>query len=72
MILQQELPWSLFLFVLGVGNIKYAHYQLFVLHCTAQLPGTSLASVEVSLEKFKSWLQREENRHTAVLMELLL
>ena len=60
-------------FVIGVGNIQYTHYKLSVLYYSVQLPGASLASVEVLLTGFKNWLQTENRRkHTAVFIELLL
>ena len=49
-------------FVIGVGNIQYTHYKLSVLYYSVQLPGASLASVEVLLTSFKNWLQTENRR----------
>ena len=64
-------PWYPFLFVHSVGNMKYTHCQLFVLHCTTtwHQPGLSRGFIHKIL--YKKMATTEENRHTAVFIELL-
>jgi ribonuclease I len=77
MILEQELRelgWQFWVWLCSPFSFSLWFATHSKLSSTVQLPGTSLASVEVSLTDLKNWLQKtnkQTNKTTAVFIELL-